>query len=190
MPKDKKKIIIEAATRSFSLFGYKATTMDQVAKIAKVGKATIYTFFATKEELFQEIIDDLAREMKRVAMEEINHEQPFATNLHRAMLRILDFREQHSLTITLFQEVKEFGTPACIDALARLEEEVLLFIEREVIYALDKGQLKPCDPKLTAFLILKMYISLAHTWGIKNERISKEKIANLFHLYLMDGLAN
>ncbi|MFD1909464.1 TetR/AcrR family transcriptional regulator [Paenibacillus rhizoplanae] len=32
----------------FSLFGYKATTMDQVAKIANVGKGTIYTFLRTR----------------------------------------------------------------------------------------------------------------------------------------------
>lgn len=190
MAKDRKKVIIQAATKSFSLFGYKATTMDQVAKIAKVGKATIYNFFATKEELFQEIINDLAREMKQVATEEIDHEQPFTVNLHRAMLRILDYRETHTLVIKLFQEVKEFGTPACIDALSRLEEEILSFIEREVVYALDKGQLKTCDPKITAFLILNMYISLAHTWGLKNKSIPKEDIANLLNLYLMEGIAN
>ncbi|MER2090772.1 MAG: helix-turn-helix domain-containing protein, partial [Sporosarcina sp.] len=43
---DRRQVILEAAAKSFSLFGYKATTMDQVAKIANVGKGTIYTFFA------------------------------------------------------------------------------------------------------------------------------------------------
>ena len=53
---DRKKLILEAATKSFSLFGYKATTMDQVAKIANVGKGTIYTFYENKEQLFKEIV--------------------------------------------------------------------------------------------------------------------------------------
>ncbi|MFD2875388.1 TetR/AcrR family transcriptional regulator [Paenibacillus rhizoplanae] len=48
----------------FSLFGYKATTMDQVAKIANVGKGTIYTFFTNKEQLFDEILRDVILEMK------------------------------------------------------------------------------------------------------------------------------
>ncbi|GAA3330028.1 hypothetical protein GCM10020331_080890 [Ectobacillus funiculus] len=42
---DRKWAIIEAATASFASFGYKATTIDQVAKMANVGKGTIYTFF-------------------------------------------------------------------------------------------------------------------------------------------------
>lgn len=55
MSVDRKKLILEAATKSFSLFGYKATTMDQVAKIANVGKGTIYTFYKNKEELLKKL---------------------------------------------------------------------------------------------------------------------------------------
>lgn len=50
---DRKKLIVEAAEKSFSEFGYKATTMDHVARRAGVGKGTIYTFFKNKEELLQ-----------------------------------------------------------------------------------------------------------------------------------------
>ncbi len=50
---DRKKLIVEAAAKSFSEFGYKATTMDHVARSAGVGKGTIYTFFKNKEELLQ-----------------------------------------------------------------------------------------------------------------------------------------
>lgn len=45
---DRRQQVLQAATKSFSLFGYKATTMDQVAKIANVGKGTIYTFLRTR----------------------------------------------------------------------------------------------------------------------------------------------
>ncbi|MES9682444.1 helix-turn-helix domain-containing protein, partial [Gottfriedia acidiceleris] len=50
----KKQNILQAATKSFTIFGYKATTMSQIAKQANVGKGTIYTFFKNKEELFDE----------------------------------------------------------------------------------------------------------------------------------------
>ncbi|MFD1909166.1 TetR/AcrR family transcriptional regulator [Paenibacillus rhizoplanae] len=43
---DRKALILQAATLSFVQFGYKATTMDQVSRIANVGKGTIYTFFS------------------------------------------------------------------------------------------------------------------------------------------------
>ena len=61
---DRKRQIIEAAAQSFSQFGYKATTMEQIAKLANVGKGTIYTFFKNKEDLLDEIISSLIVEIK------------------------------------------------------------------------------------------------------------------------------
>ena len=74
---DRKRSIIEVRTKSFSAFGYKATTMDQVAKLANVGKGTIYTFFKNKEELFGEIISNLITEMKQVAESAIRSDVSF-----------------------------------------------------------------------------------------------------------------
>lgn len=74
---DRRQQVLQAATKSFSLFGYKATTMDQVAKIANVGKGTIYTFFTNKEQLFDEILRDVILEMKMIAEREIRRDKPF-----------------------------------------------------------------------------------------------------------------
>src|SRR3954466_13303925 len=107
MGPDRRKMIVEAATKSFSLFGYKATTMDQVAKLANVGKGTIYTFFKNKEELFNEIVSSLVKEMIAEADAVIDPKLPFAENVHRALYRLLEFRSQHQLMIKLIQEEKE-----------------------------------------------------------------------------------
>lgn len=59
MAVDRKQLIIQAATKSFSLFGYKATTMEQVAKIANVGKGTIYTFLKIKKNYLMKLLRHL-----------------------------------------------------------------------------------------------------------------------------------
>lgn len=51
-----KKDIIELASNLFLRFGPKKTTMDDVAKICRVGKATLYKFFKNKNELYIEIL--------------------------------------------------------------------------------------------------------------------------------------
>ena len=55
--------ILEAATKSFTIFGYKATTVEQVAKIANVGKGTVYNFFENKQQLLQFVVKNLINEM-------------------------------------------------------------------------------------------------------------------------------
>lgn len=54
---DRRQQVIEAAEKSFALFGYKATTMDQVAKIANVGKGTIYTFLRIRKSSLMKYSD-------------------------------------------------------------------------------------------------------------------------------------
>ncbi|MBS4218110.1 TetR/AcrR family transcriptional regulator [Bacillus sp. FJAT-49711] len=186
---DRKRLIIDAATKSFSLFGYKATTMDQVAKIANVGKGTIYTFFNNKEELLSEIIKSLITEMKAAAEKTIQDELSFYENATLAIYELLKFRKQHQLTIKLFQEERELGTPAVKEMMQKVEMAIINYIKEKVTEAIDKGEIKQCDPEITAFIMLKMYISLIFDWEKKHEPLNKEKISELFKFYLFTGLS-
>jgi AcrR family transcriptional regulator len=51
----RKKIIITAG-QIFSRFGFKKTTMDEVAKALKMGKSSIYYYFKSKEEIFEAVV--------------------------------------------------------------------------------------------------------------------------------------
>ncbi|MFS0762695.1 MULTISPECIES: TetR/AcrR family transcriptional regulator [Peribacillus] len=189
MSVDRKKLILEAATKSFSLFGYKATTMDQVAKIANVGKGTIYTFYKNKEELFKEIVQRLIEEMKYEAEQSLDDQLSFFENLHRAVYRILEFRQEHQLSLKLLQEEREIGTPAVQDMVNEMEEAIVSYIKEKLKIAIDKGYIQPCDPEITAFLMLKMYLALIFDWERNHAPLEKEEIAELFKIYLFKGLS-
>ncbi|GIQ66023.1 TetR family transcriptional regulator [Paenibacillus cisolokensis] len=186
---DRRKMIVDAAAKSFALFGYKATTMDQVAKIANVGKGTIYTFFSNKEELFQEIMKSLLTEMKQVAEAALDPNLTFFDNLNRVLHRLLDFREQHELAIKLSQEVRDIGTQMAQEGLQLIEKSVIGYIRQQVQKAIDKGEIKPCDPELTAFVMLKLYMALAADWRKTHEPLDKDRVAELLCFYLKEGLA-
>ena len=49
------KIII-AAGQIFSRFGFKKTTMEEVAKALKMGKSSLYYYFTSKEEIFEAVV--------------------------------------------------------------------------------------------------------------------------------------
>ncbi|WP_458353096.1 TetR/AcrR family transcriptional regulator [Peribacillus frigoritolerans] len=189
MSVDRKKLILEAATKSFSLFGYKATTMDQVAKIANVGKGTIYTFYKNKEELFKEIVQRMIEEMKYEAEQSLDDQLSFFENLHRAVYRILEFRQEHQLSLKLLQEEREIGTPAVQEMVNEMEEAIVSYIKEKLIIAIDKGYIQPCDPEITAFLMLKMYLALIFDWERNHAPLEKAEIAELFKIYLFKGLS-
>jgi len=186
---DKRKRIVAAAEQSFQLYGYKGTTMDQVAKLADVAKGTIYTFFKNKEDLFDEILENLIGTLKRKAEAAIDPSDTFFNNLHRAIYDILAFRKQHQLTLKLSQEVRDIGTGKAQAALDKVERAILAFIERHIVKAIEKGEIIPCDPRKTAFIMLKIYIALVFEWEEKNEQsLSEEEIADLFDQFIVLGL--
>lgn len=162
---DRRQEILEAAAKSFSLFGYKATTMDQVAKIANVGKGTIYTFFANKEELFNAIVVKMIQEMRAEADSVAVEGAPFEQNAHARLMRMLKFRETHLLYAMLVDEEKELRTPAVIEVLETIEKEIVSYIKTKIEKAVAKGELKPCDSELVAYLLFKAYMALVADWG-------------------------
>ncbi|KAA9004801.1 TetR/AcrR family transcriptional regulator [Paenibacillus spiritus] len=185
---DRRKQVLQAAAKSFSLFGYKATTMDQIARIANVGKGTIYTFFANKDQLFDEILHTVLAEMKGIAEREIQRDKPFFDNLHRVLDALLEFRDEHELFIKLSQENREVGTPQAQEGLDKIEKLVLGYIEREVEHAIRQGEIKPCDPKVVSLVMFRLYVVLTAELNKLNAPLDKEQIKTYFHLFLAEGL--
>ena len=56
-------VILDAALQVFGQYGYRRTSMDDIAREAGIGKGTIYLSFASKEEVFQALSQRLAQRM-------------------------------------------------------------------------------------------------------------------------------
>jgi AcrR family transcriptional regulator len=65
----KRRQVIEAATALFMAQGYGAVSMDAVARVAQVSKATLYAHFASKDVLFATIVADAS--LRKLPMEEL-----------------------------------------------------------------------------------------------------------------------
>jgi AcrR family transcriptional regulator len=51
----RRKIIVTAG-QIFSRYGFRKTTMDEIAKALKMGKSSIYYYFQSKEEIFEAVV--------------------------------------------------------------------------------------------------------------------------------------
>jgi TetR/AcrR family transcriptional repressor of mexJK operon len=57
----KRRQMLEAAAELFMAHGYGTVSMDAVARVAGVSKATLYAHFASKERLFATMVDEVSR---------------------------------------------------------------------------------------------------------------------------------
>ncbi len=67
----KHRAILEAATTAFLNNGYRGTSMDEIAALARVSKQTVYKHFADKERLFVEIVTNTVNEISDPVYEEV-----------------------------------------------------------------------------------------------------------------------
>lgn len=59
--RSKLRAIVRAAVKVFLEFGYRGANMDRIAEEAVVSKRTVYTYFASKEEMFSAVLSELFR---------------------------------------------------------------------------------------------------------------------------------
>ncbi|WP_170111328.1 TetR/AcrR family transcriptional regulator [Mangrovibacterium marinum] len=64
--------ILKIAQEIFSKYGYKKTTLDDIANAVRKGKSSLYYYFSSKEDLFQAVIlkevEILKRELEKVIL--------------------------------------------------------------------------------------------------------------------------
>ena len=56
--------IVEIAREIFTRFGFKKTTMEEIATASRKGKSSIYYYFNSKEDVFKAVVEREAKEMK------------------------------------------------------------------------------------------------------------------------------
>ncbi len=73
---DKSEIILKGAASEFLANGYAATSMDRVAIVSGVSKATVYKYFGNKRRLFEVLIEKLTKVKLEAARKSINSQSP------------------------------------------------------------------------------------------------------------------
>ncbi len=100
--------ILEAASELFLRYGFEKTTMDDIAREARVAKATLYRYWPSKEALFESLLYREIREVNRAFLARVQADarggtigriiyHGFAATYDRPFLRALMTTEGRTL---------------------------------------------------------------------------------------------
>jgi TetR/AcrR family transcriptional regulator, mexJK operon transcriptional repressor len=78
----KRRVILEAATKVFLKGGYLGTNMDEIAALSGVSKQTVYKHFASKEALFVEIVTGMTGEAGDRVLKDVSEPHDRASLAH------------------------------------------------------------------------------------------------------------
>ncbi|MFV0505203.1 MAG: TetR/AcrR family transcriptional regulator [Bacteroidales bacterium] len=145
----KKEAILKIAQDVFSKNGYRKTTIDEIATATKKGKSSLYYYFSSKEELFNEVIlwevELLKNELTRVINRNIT---PVEKLREYIITKLMTFRSLSNLYNTLGKDepAKEF-----IDQImGKYYKEEIRMIKRILIEGVRQGEFEVYDFSLAA----------------------------------------
>jgi AcrR family transcriptional regulator len=152
---DKRRVILEAATKVFATSNFHDVLIDEVAHAAGVGKGTIYRYFQTKEDLYFGTlfhgIDELTETLQRPLPEE-------ASPLHRleriARETLQFFWDRRDLLTLLYAEENRFG--AREEEFAKRREIVQRIVQEAILDGIERGDFRGIDARVGAVLFRGM----------------------------------
>jgi AcrR family transcriptional regulator len=77
----KRAAILAATLRLFGQYGYKRTSIDDIAAEADIAKGSVYLSFASKEEIFRALCEDIVRRIEADAVRARDSDAPLAERI-------------------------------------------------------------------------------------------------------------
>lgn len=68
MRQNRKKAIMESAIKEFALYGFKGATTQSIAERAKISKQQLHYHIESKEDLYQQILNDIYHEWDEMGL--------------------------------------------------------------------------------------------------------------------------
>ncbi|MDR2909792.1 MAG: TetR/AcrR family transcriptional regulator [Bacteroidales bacterium] len=144
-----KENILEIAREVFSKYGYKKTTLDDIANAVRKGKSSLYYYFKSKEDLFQAVVmkeaEILAHELDIV----INRNTGPADKLRDYILtKLTNFRSLVNFYHAIESDITAVGF---IEEVKRkYEQDEIRMVKRLLIEGVRKNEFEIYDFNLTA----------------------------------------
>jgi TetR/AcrR family transcriptional repressor of mexJK operon len=173
-PRGKAESILAAARLTFLASGYGATSMDAIAREAGASKATVYAYFASKEELFGAVVArDSELYAEEFADDELDPDDAAGALLAIAerFLHLLLSPDVIALNRIIIGEVTRF--PELAEVFWRAgPERIRVQVEGFLRRAVAAGSLDIADPRLAAgqfASLVRGEIHLRRLFGVPTE---------------------
>lgn len=186
--------ILRVATEMFARQGYRKTSMDEVAQRAGVAKGTLYTYYATKNELLIAAIALEKREHIGEAMALLAPELPAVERLRGWLMAVLLMPSRMPLTAALLRGDQEMAAvmaelPAALGAQVeqnRADFLTTIIDEAARPHAWTPGELRDRADVLAGLAYLSTHLQSEHVRG----GVSMERYAEILADTLVAGLRN
>lgn len=141
---DRRQEILNATKLLIYTKGLQSVSMSQIAKSANVGMGTIYNYFATKEELVNQLFGQLAEALSDYTLTHYDSSLPVLKRLHQLCYNLLNFGINNPVDLLLFERLNH--SPYIRDDVQNFDYGVKAAFFKAVQSAQSQGIVKAIPP--------------------------------------------
>jgi AcrR family transcriptional regulator len=158
---DRREDLLSAAARRFVAEGIRATTMEDIARDAGAGKATLYRYFANKDAVIDALLERESERFARgveLAARGADHADAVA-RLEAAFVAGVRFFVEHPLLIRDRDEEPAVLLPRITADGGPLVRRALALFATLIVQGIDAGELRRVDATAAAEVVIRLILS-------------------------------
>lgn len=142
--------LLEAAERVFAELGYNDASIVKITEAAGVGQGTFYLYFAGKSEIFDELVRDLNRRVRRAMSEAAAEGKTRIEAELEGFHGFFRFTAEHPALYRIIRQA-EFASPETLQFhYDKLVEGYVAALE----HAMEAGEIARRDPEILAWALM------------------------------------
>ena len=194
MPRrDKRADIVNAGIRIFSRKGFNRCSVEDILQEAHVARATFYSYFDSKRDLFVELIDTILNTMFEIAAREFaempNSLEELKERTKNAIMQLYNFfRENLEFSAIYIQEVMGMN-PEIDYRIVEWQERVSELVKMLLNRGIEMGIFRPLDVEVVAGIVAGAPQHLGLHLFLYRKEVDIPRVAEAVADYLLYGLA-
>ncbi|MDY6934625.1 MAG: TetR/AcrR family transcriptional regulator [Spirochaetota bacterium] len=162
---DTKELILDEARKVFARFGFKKATMDEIANATDKAKSSIYHYFASKETIFQKVVEkeglELNIELLRAIESENTPQRKISAYIITKIQVLHNLKNYYSALRDEYLERYGF-----IGRLRKRHEKEEFRIIQDILISMNEGgDAIALDIETTSFAIVTALKGLEYHWA-------------------------
>jgi TetR/AcrR family transcriptional regulator, cholesterol catabolism regulator len=172
-----RKKLLTIAGRLFWQKGYLATSIDDIAKAAKMNKASIYYYFKNKADVLYELASATMQALIDQALPIMNSNLRPEEKLETFVVKHLKFGLIHLGLSGIGQMERRNLPPKLLQAYIRMRDEYEGIFRKILGEGIEQGKFQCRDVKLSSLFMLG-FLNSTVQWFNKTGKLSPEEIAS------------
>lgn len=175
----KREQILQAAIIIFASKGFFNAKVEEIAVEAKVGKGTVYEYFKSKQDLFEEMVKYIHNLYFETLMVDVSNRDTFREKMQYLLECHLKFVVENKEMARVLLSERPSLDEGFTKWVLNKEKSRLLFMQNHVKEAISRGEIRDIDPGLLSKVVTGVMTYIGNSMIVGDVELSNRELSDL-----------